>query len=348
MAELGYDITFYPVFPSGAEGDDPYRDISERITLMEPGGAEGFRKIVRAGAGRFDMLWVSRPHNIDMVCQVLSDAGMSVRTFVRSRVVFDSEAIFAMRDFIAALMPSGAGFGTTLMRDVRQETRNFRQADHVVTVSEAESRLLAACGITNTSKLGHAMEPRMDEAPSFARRGDFIFIGSLAQEGQPNVDSLDWLLQEAWPALERRLPGATLTIVGEVAPEIRARLSRPGIDVVGRVADPSPYFDRARVCIAPTRFAAGVPHKVYEAIMRGVPVVLTPLLAQQVGWPEGTGYLVRDWRDPQAFADALYDLHQDGPLWQQVRDSGRDQVARDCDPQRYRADLKRLCEAPTA
>lgn len=343
LADLGYAVTFYPVLAVEA-GDDPHRDIDRAIEILDAGEAEGFRRVVAEGAGRFDVLWVSRPHNIAMVCRELANAGLTPRSFVRSRVIFDSEAVFALRDFIAASMTKRFGTDAALKASLRQEMRLFAQADRVVSVSQAEARLLAASGLGNVGVLGLAVSPPEREPPGFEARSGFLFIGSLAQEGQPNVDSLDWLLGEAWPHLREAIPDATLTVIGEVLPAIRERLARPGVTVLGRVADPGALFARARVCIAPTRFAAGIPHKVYEAVSRGVPMVVTSLLAEQVGWPEGTGYLARDWRDARGFADALCLLHGDRAIWTRLQEAGRAQIARECDPGLHRAALRRLCE----
>lgn len=344
LADLGYAVTFYPVLAVGSDGE-PYRDIDRSVQILEADEARGFRRIVAAGAGCFDVLWVSRPHNITMVCRELANAGHTPRSFVRSRVIFDSEAVFALRDFIAASVTNRFGTEAALRTAIQQETRLFAQADRVVSVSQAEARLLAAFGIGNVSVLGSALLPAEAPVPDFATRSGFLFIGSLAQEGQPNVDSLDWLLGEAWPRVRAIMPDATLTVIGEVLPAIRDRLTRPGVSVLGRVADPGPLFARARVCIAPTRFAAGTPHKVYESVSRGVPLVVTSLLAEQIGWPEGAGFLSHDWRDADGFADALTQLHSDRATWTRLQLAGLAQIARDCDPALHQTTLRRLCEA---
>ena len=79
------------------------------------------------------------------------------------------------------------------------------------------------------------------------------------------------------------MPEAHLTLVGAVAPSIRERLTGAGVRILGRVDDVGPVLDAARVSLAPTRFAAGIPHKVHETVARGLPGVVTPILAAQTG-----------------------------------------------------------------
>jgi len=99
--------------------------------------------------------------------------------------------------------------------------------------------------------------------------------------------------------------------------------------------------------VAPTRFAAGIPLKVYEAVARGLPTVVTPILADQTGWPEGDGTLVRDWRDADAFTQALLALHEDDALWRSVQERGLARVRAECDPGAYAERIRVLCEGET-
>ncbi|MBY0257487.1 glycosyltransferase [Methylobacterium sp.] len=350
MAELGYAVTLCSVYGEREEPAATYRDLSDRIEVIEPCGREGFRRLVTERAGFYDVLWVSRPPHIRMVCEVLRDLDLTPRDVGRGRVVFDSESLFALREFVVDALNGRPASGPGLARASAEEIRQVAVADHVVCVSEADARLLRRAGVPDPVVLGHVQAPDVRaphaDAPGFSARRGFVFIGSLAREGEPNIDSLDWFFGHVWERLRAALPDAHLTIVGTVAPSIAERLSRPGVTVLGRVDDPGPALDAARVALAPTRYAAGLPHKVLETVTRGLPGLVTPILAGQMGWPDGTGYRIRDWHDPEGFARGLVDLHEDADEWARVQRAGLDQVGRECDADAYRAILRRLCEAP--
>lgn len=347
MAGLGYAVTLYPAYAADAEQSQRYRDLDSTIEILAPDGDGGFARLAAERPGRFDVLWVSRTPHIRMVCRVLADAGSSPRAFARSRVVFDSESLFALRDFVTAAFRDGTGNASDLARAALPETRDLVLADRVVCVSEAEARLVAAYAPVTATVLGHAMAAPAAPPPGFAGRDGFLFVGALTAEGQPNVDSLDWFFAQVWPRLRARLPEARLSIVGTVAPAIRERFARPGVAVMGRVPEAGALFDAARVCIAPTRFAAGIPHKVHEALGRGLPSLVTPILAEQLGWAEGSGFWVRDWRDPEAFADGLVRLHETPDAWRTLQSAGLERIRQDCSPDAYRDRLRRICEAAT-
>lgn len=346
MAGLGYAVTFFPNYEADADEARRYRDLDERIEIAYASGNDGFARLIQERRDQYDVLWVSRPHNILFVTQALHAAGLDPRRFVRSKVIFDSEALFALRDFVTEAATSGSATAADLAWQAERETRLFGLADAVVCVSPAEARVLARYSACNATVLGHALALPEAPTPDFTARSGFVFVGALAREGQPNVDSLDWFFGHVWPLVRARLPEAALTIVGGIAPEIRERYARePGVRVTGRVPRTEPFLDAARVFLAPTRFAAGIPHKVHEAVARGLPCVVTPILADQVGWADGTGILVRDWRDPKPFADALAVLHEDAGLWRSVREAGIEKISEDCDADAFAAAIRALCEA---
>jgi len=346
MARLGYQVTVYPVYRADAEIAQRYRDLPDTVEILDAEEGAGLARLIDERQEHYDVLWVSRPHNIDLVCQIFQNRDMSVRQFARSRVIFDSEALFCLRAFLEGTLQDGYGFGARLAASARRETRNFAQADHVVCVSDAEARLLQFHGLSNTAVLGHAFASQTEITAEFETRSGFVFIGSLEHENSPNVDSMIWFLESVWPDVHQALPRVPFTIIGQVAPDLRARLSAPNVTVMGRVPDPTPLLDQARVFVAPTRFAAGMPHKVHAAVAQGLPCLVTPILAEQLGWPEGFGYLTRDWRDPEAFIAGLIRLHEDAETWRQLQRAGLAQVARDCSPVAYAETLRSLCEAP--
>ena len=118
-------------------------------------------------------------------------------------------------------------------------------------------------------------------------------------------------------------------IVGRVeAPEIIA-LASDRVILHGVVEDLQPLYDRCRLFVAPTRYAAGIPLKVVEAMGEGIPCVATPLLAQQLAADDielTTGDGATD------FAEQCARLYTDVVAWRIARDGGIVHVRRTCSP----------------
>ena len=101
-------------------------------------------------------------------------------------------------------------------------------------------------------------------------------------------------------------------------------------------------FDQARLVVVPTRFAAGIPHKVHQAAALGVPVVATELIATQVGWEDGRELLAAG--DAVGFADACARLFSDEALWRRLRRDALERCRRDCSPAQFRRTIRELLE----
>jgi glycosyltransferase involved in cell wall biosynthesis len=120
------------------------------------------------------------------------------------------------------------------------------------------------------------------------------------------------------------------------------RINHDSIQFLGKINDLTPLYNRARLFIAPTRFAAGIPLKVCDAAANGLPVIATSLVGRQLGWENERELLLAD--DPQSFADACVRLYSDRSLWYQLRENMIKRVCEDFSPEKFSEQLKRIIE----
>jgi glycosyltransferase involved in cell wall biosynthesis len=111
------------------------------------------------------------------------------------------------------------------------------------------------------------------------------------------------------------------------------------------VRDLAPVYDRARVVIAPGRFAVSAPLQICEAAARGVPVVATRALANQLGWRPDEDLLVSDPSDSLAFADSVMALYTEPARWARVRKRALARVRAEFPPGLSLRVLARVLEA---
>ncbi len=153
-------------------------------------------------------------------------------------------------------------------------------------MTEGEAGWLRPLGFKNVSVIGHVREPALGPR-DFADRSGLLFVGAIHEYDSPNYDSICWFIDLVLPFIEAELGYETsLTIVGYTADGITfERFSdHPRVSFRGQVIDTEPYYHAHRVFVAPTRFAAGAPFKLYEAASFGLPIVSTELLRGQMGW----------------------------------------------------------------
>lgn len=330
----GCHVTYFPLWGGEETWEEVYATLPETIEVMLGQHATTLERFLEQRQGVYDLMIVSRPPNMDLVAEIRRRRPF---LFEGVRVIYDAEALFALRDIgLAALR------GTPLPRAeakglLKAELDLAAAADCVLTVSEREARLFKAGGAPAVQVLSHAM-PRPAAPPPFEAREGFLFIGALTP-GSPNEDSLVWLSEAVLPRLNAELGRALpVTIVGECKSSRIAALASDQIRLVGRVDDLGPAYDAARVFIAPTRFGAGVPLKVIEAACAGIPVVATRLLVRQLGWK--TGIELLEGRDAEGFAAAMARLYHDPARWLAVREAALRRAETDHAPEAFTRTLR--------
>jgi hypothetical protein len=324
LSAAGAAITFWPV--SRELGDLPA--VSGMTVVHEQEG--GLAHFLLQRPGMFDALIVSRPHNMSAFRQLLAT---HPHVAASAAIIYDAEALFTEREILQHVVLGTPLPASEARLRMEQEVGLASDADVVLAVNKKTAQAFAAAGHPDVRVLGHAVVMRPTPARFEARDG-FLFVGPTYAEGTPNADSVVWFVDHVLPRLRQGLArDVSLTFVGaNRAANIAAR-EGAGIVMMGIVPDLTEVYSRARVFVAPTRFAAGIPLKVYEAASHGLPIVLTPLLAGQIGWVHEGEVLVAE--SPEEFAAACMRLHQDRDLWHHIRSKALARVAVDCSLRRF-------------
>jgi glycosyltransferase involved in cell wall biosynthesis len=339
MVKMGHIVTCYPVDFSEEHWQDVYRDIPREVEVMINHGLSGLERFLLERTDYFDIIFISRPHNMRIFKGLIERRTDLCKGAV---IIYDAEAIFALRE-IERRRTIGKGPSVKDQGQlVEEEMRLAEPADRIVSVSDTESQEFRRFGFKNVHTLGHGI--RVSPTPGgFARRSGLLFVGAVHTATSPNADSLLWFTNHILPLIQKKL-GNDLPVVvaGTVHPDIRDHMLRNGIDVKGTVKDLTSLYNGARIFIAPTRFAAGIPHKIHEAAAHGLPVVTTSLLSSQLGWVNGWDLLAAE--DAESFADACIRLNHDSDLWNRLRDSALSKVSSDCSPDIFSQQLRAILE----
>ncbi len=269
---------------------------------------------LRGRRNYYKCIVVSRPHNMKILQSMML---AHPDWFGNIRIVYDAEALFSRRDAMLQKLTGTPWSVREVQEELDKEIALASAAHCVISVSARESAEFSQNGIRNVHVIGHAIDA--DPQPvQFELRSGLLFVGAIHSETSPNADSMIWFLTEVFPKIQKKLGDTIgLTIAG-VNKSVRIRnLAGPSVRITGYLPDLTELYANARLFIAPTRYAAGLPHKIHEAAARGLPVVATPLLAGQLEWTE---------RELAIAADAEYvrlallrTLHESGSVAEQAQ-----------------------------
>jgi GT2 family glycosyltransferase len=347
LRNAGHQVT---LFAMHCEAGDNAESLSQRgIEVVECYSSDASANPLYGREWDFDLVWICRTHNIPLWGQIVRQAK---RYNPSIKMVFDTEAIATLRDANrreVRNLPLRDDVNHLVGLELGQAEALY--PDAIVVVNPIDRSAVEGLGIAPTFQLGHRIVGA-GRLAGLADRAGLFFCGSFHEIDSPNFDSMEWFLSDVWPLLRAHMPNLGFTIAGHCANNVPLEKlveSNAGVRYLGRLDSVGPAMDAARVFIAPTRYAGGVPHKVHEAMSLGVPVVCTDLLRNQVSNedfpPERVPVLSADPRDPQAFANACLSLLQDDRLWQKLQSEAVDFVAATASDKNFDCNIRKIIDA---
>jgi O-antigen biosynthesis protein len=337
LVKFGCQVTFYPTDVIEEDWREAYSDIPREVEVMLGYGPWKLDRFLASRRGCFDLIFISRPHNMQYIRPILQ---AHPDWFQNTRIIYDAEALFTFRDLALQKIKGHSISDDRKEQLIRSEIELVDSADLVVSVSNFEGNTFAQYGIDNVRVLGHSLEVTPSPRAFDARIG-ILFVGSIQGEASPNGDAVLWFLREIFPLIQAELSKVPFMVAGMNKADFSA-VTNGQVRILGKVPDLTPLYDEARIFVAPTRFSAGIPHKIHEASARGIPVVATSLLAQQLGWSDGVQLLVAD--NPKKFAEQCIRLYRDAGLWERIRQNALDQVRQECSPVAFKNTLESIIE----
>jgi GT2 family glycosyltransferase/glycosyltransferase involved in cell wall biosynthesis len=241
-----------------------------------------------------------------------------------ARIVFDTVDLHYLREERAARLTNDAAMLKLAHATKQAELAQVRAADVTLVVSPVEQTLLRAecpgARVEVVSNVHEVVGCRRD----FGARRDLWFVGGF--QHPPNVDAVNWFLDDIWPRIAERLPDAVFHVVGSRMPETLLARASERVRMHGFVENLDAYLDGCTLSVAPLRYGAGVKGKVNQSMAHGQPVVATPIAVEGMHLAADQEVMVA--ADAAAFADAVVRVYEDERLWRALSERGLDNVRR--------------------
>ena len=317
-------------------------EAGRQVEILSRVNSANIGAFLRERVGVYDTVWLSRTHNLP---RLAGWRALCPEFFAGLRIVLDTEAIAAARRFAYA---REAGQAATLAAMVAEELEAVDSVDHILTVNRLDRDLVRALLEARSlpiplAVLGHALAVQ-PQPPHFEATTDITVLGSYAYPDGPNGDALLWFDRAVRPLLPS-LPGLRFVVAGaEAASFCRSAGLGHDYHIIDNPPDMADVFRTMRVMVAPTRFAAGIPMKVHEAASHGVPVAMTELLADQLGWRRAG--IQHTPATPEAMAAAIAHLATNRAAWRDCQALQTSLVEADCNPATFEATIQRVVAEP--
>jgi len=208
----------------------------------------------------------------------------------------------------------------------KRELASILRSDISLIISEAEMELLQSTfGIPNgllyyLPFLVALSQEKIEALPKFGERDHFITIGNF--QHAPNTDSVMFLKNEIWPRIKEQLPEAELHIYGAYAPKHIAEMDNTteGFILKGWTPDVSGVMEKAKVCLAPLRFGAGLKGKLLDAMLNGTPSITTSIGSEGLQGEFSFGGMIED--EINGIVNAAVLLYSEKEPWLEAQRNG--------------------------
>lgn len=162
--------------------------------------------------------------------------------------------------------------------------------------------------------------PNQKSIPKYEDRIHMVTIGSFLHD--PNVDGIRYLKENIWPLVRKKLPEVEMHIYGSYPTSKIEQLTNlnEGFIIKGRADDVSNVMSKARVCLSPLRFGAGLKGKFIDAMRMGTPSVTTQIGSE--GMPQGDNWPGFISDSPNEMANKAVLLYNEKEVWRAKQSIG--------------------------
>ena len=248
-------------------------------------------------------------HRLSSMCVLMALARKAPEKTRRAPLFFDLDDIEHVSWFRRLLHDPGWPAERLQMLQVPRlmlaEIQAIRLAAVTFVCSEADRRYLARFpGTEHVQTVPNSVTfPPLDDRDMSEPL--VLFVGSMGY--RPNIQAVDLLVQEIWPAVRAQVPAARLVVIGP-CPELTASYHTADESVIfpGFVDDLQSWYARARVVCCPIRHGGGTRVKIIEAAAHAKAIVSTRLGAEGLNFEEGREIILRD--APAQLAEACVRL----------------------------------------
>ena len=165
----------------------------------------------------------------------------------------------------------------------RHEARICRAYDRVIAVSDVDRKIMEIeFNVGNVRVVENGVDTEYFKRAGSGYRDPYNLVFCGAMDWRPNVDAVDYFLSHCYGEIKRRIPQATLTIVGRNPPGRLRKLAAGinGVSITGTVDDVRPYVSKCSVFVVPLRIGGGSRLKILEAMSMEKAVVSTAVGAE--------------------------------------------------------------------
>ena len=152
------------------------------------------------------------------------------------------------------------------------------------------------------------------------RDGASVFhLGSM--DWRPNLQGLEWFLENCWKKIHDEIPNAKLFFAGRNFPEDWKQKKIDGVEMIGEVEDASSFMNSKQIMIVPLHAGSGIRVKLMEGMAMGKAIVSTSIGAEGLPVIDGKNIFIAN--EASDFAKRVIQLLKNPAMRNEMENEAR-------------------------
>lgn len=212
----------------------------------------------------------------------------------------------------AAANPVKKKYLSFLAKRLKQyESKMLNNYDAIVPLTTEDASLLKMEGcVLPMFLLPIGIETKKYNQPVIDSAFNMFHLGSM--DWMPNIEAVDWFLNNAWEPLKKDLPEIKLHLAGSSMPERIKKLADKNLMVYDRIDDAKKFMLDKPVMIVPLLSGGGMRVKIIEGLAAGKIIISTKIGAEGIKYTHGKNILIAD--TPAEFINEIKKIYNNTQL----------------------------------
>jgi glycosyltransferase involved in cell wall biosynthesis len=335
FSEMGFNVKFL--------GDnffkhEPYATVLEQMGIEVLYGTwyrDNYEKWIKANADKIDYVYLNRPH-ISIKYMDL------IRKYSSAKIIYYGHDLHFIRELKRFEIEKNEEFLKSSNNWKKIEFELFEKSDVIFTLSESEYKIIRdAFPSKKILIIPTFIYEDFHICDYSIPKEDLLFVGGFSHT--PNVDAVNWFVNDIFPLIQAKLPEVKCYIVGSNPPKEILDLNSRQVIIKGFISDAEliSLYQQIKIVVIPLRYGAGVKGKTIEAMYHSVPIVSTDFGIEGL---KDIEQIITPCNTAEDFANEVINLYNDETRLNQLREKYRDYVKKYFSKQRAIAVLKEALE----
>jgi glycosyltransferase involved in cell wall biosynthesis len=202
----------------------------------------------------------------------------------------------------------------------RDEEQAVNACDGITTTTVNDKNILISTGCkTPIAHIPFGIDVSRYVPTECTHSNSLFFIGAL--DWLPNLQGVEWFLNEVWNRVHQALPLVKLHIAGRNMPDSLKNATYPNVTFYGEIEDAFAFMKQYNIMLVPLLAGSGVRVKIIEGMAQGKAIVTTSIGIEGIECNYGTDVMVAD--TPELFTKSIVSCMQNPGLAKQMSANGR-------------------------